>query len=1035
MSDSEKYYGDLSTEIPDMKIMEIDPPDSNRDRFQDFINNSKFIMALFYGKPYSPDIIKREFKSKLTMDPSNGNMEFLRTLIDRNDHAKSLVIAPTGSGKTFSINAIFSQMREEKNVNQLLCLVCPNKVQNIQNEHSDSYAFDALIEGVSLDDMGDGTKQISAVYDKILEIRKYKKEHPEVHLHLVIDECQNLISSNKFREQAIDAIMRLVKDDIADSYVFITATYDSMAGLIPFDKIVLFEDKSYRPVFDKIEIKYSQNDNFNDLLMDTIYHEPKAYVRLNDKKLISSVEATLNENGYKVMGVTSDDKGYHTNPDGEIVYDNMVFDSIINHDDLCNHGPNGLDVVLATSLLDAGTNFNSYSPDSTPMFAIQSPIFCQLDELEQSFNRFRPAKDENGNAIHLNKTIVLQKVPPTTISKAIIYTLDDLKNKHEVKILHSGVVTYFPDENIGADKKGIFSIDGDALEFIEPGKYFIELFSGKDLICTQNLYINYDTNTQDPTADNIESLLAKVMDSKDALFSGKTKSPFDFMDSVMTTLESFTSEYTFNYKTGDKVATAQAVAYPIPYFYTLTHITKELFQEGRKQLALFHNYQASATIANAIPKSTIPANVENVSIPVNAVKDTKLPANITLSDFDNSIFIAAIPNQIIEFNDTSGKSLIKIKTTDAQINVLTYAPNYHTSVEVSITNKHIDITPVDGEGDEFASSHNFDRESTEMLVINDALNDLHIVIENEVGSNIGGISEREYLESLLEVLRKQNPDVGDALFLNFKNKLLIDYPKLFNSAYSKYMSQFYYYPEKLKAELEKRLNVPVSIIYYTPQEFALNETDEKRESILEKINYFYESSTYKDLLCNIMHYGAKIPVDMPEMERQMIASILQSNVYKKEYKALQKLSTILTFDYIIKVINCYESNKQVNKHITRLESMLINQSIMRSDSSMPFSSKKMHVQYSSQKTLISILTKKHETEGVKKFTVNDKFIESVMSEYNTEIKKTLKTAKPLSKVQFKNLLGYTYQIENRDSKSRKPEVTEPILSVEDVPFI
>ena len=167
----------------------------------------------------------------------------------------------------------------------------------------------------------------------------------------------------------------------------------------------------------------------------------------------------------------------------------------------------------------------------------------------------------------------------------------------------------------------------------------------------------------------------------------------------------------------------------------------------------------------------------------------------------------------------------------------------------------------------------------------------------------------------------------------------------------------------------------------------------------------------------------------------MIASILQSNVYKKEYKALQKLSTILTFDYIIKVINCYESSKQVNKHITRLESMLINQSIMRSDSSMPFSSKKMHVQYTSQKTLISILTKKHETEGVKKFTVNDKFIESVMSEYNTEIKKTLKTAKPLSKVQFKNLLGYTYQIENRDSKSRKPEVTEPILSVEDVPFI
>ncbi|MBD5529866.1 MAG: hypothetical protein HDR02_15925 [Lachnospiraceae bacterium] len=61
------------------------------------------------------------------------------------------------------------------------------------------------------------------------------------------------------------------------------------------------------------------------------------------------------DKGQKCFSVTSGDRGYAKNSDGTITYNNTIFDHIANHDNLYNNEGEA-DTILATSLLDAGTN-------------------------------------------------------------------------------------------------------------------------------------------------------------------------------------------------------------------------------------------------------------------------------------------------------------------------------------------------------------------------------------------------------------------------------------------------------------------------------------------------------------------------------------------------------------------------------------------------------------------------------------------------------------------------------------------------------
>lgn len=695
------------------KLPEFYSPKPASARFQDFITNSKEVQELLFGtSDYQPNIMKRTFTEKLTKNPEEGNMEAIKELICQDNGAKSLIIAPTGSGKTYSIDAIFKQITAESSEKQLLCLLCPNRVQNIQNEKSDDYNFEALIEGISLEDNGEDSRQISAVYDKLPEIRKYKKEHPDCKLRVVIDECHTLISANTFREQAISSIMRLIQSGEADSYTFITATYENMC-VFSFDNILLFEDKNYKPVFKSIDIRFAEKTDLDNLIMSTAMHESKPYIRLNSMERIKRIDKTLTNLGINSQTVTADDKGYRTNDDGTVTYNNIIFDHIVNNDDLYNNKGEA-DVILATSLLDAGTNFTRYSPESTPVFVVLSDKLMNIDEIEQSFNRFRPQKDKDGNIIQLDHAIILHQIPDHDITRVRIATHDSNGKSYPKKTIPPMAVSYTdkttPEEKKEGYYNGIITIPGKYFEDLEAGKYIIELSLGysNKIVLTSNLYVNY---VQEADRSQIHSFneiwQSKIMnalqnneeldqDSRTIALDAATDA-LALMEIIKQKEEGNTDSVLsfFNYSTGDEAVRCQLSLRPFEYFFNIPETLKFRKHDADKQLKQFYG-----------------------------IYNVRLSAQTSDDSFDS----------------------------------------------------------------------------------------------------LGGMTEKELLDNTLSMLQSENKsdtNIFKAMYITDNLRLGIDYYKLFNIAYTIYQKQYFYYPERLADELQRRLNVPVSISYHTPENYKI----------------------------------------------------------------------------------------------------------------------------------------------------------------------------------------------------------------------
>lgn len=890
-----------------MGFISMDRVEESADRFQRFIDDSRYVLKTLYNKEdYNPAITKRNFTEKLTKYPEEGNMEYIKSLIELDNGAKNLIIAPTGSGKTYSIDAIFRQMNAESDQKQLLCLLCPNRVQNIQNEKSDKYNFEALVSGVKLDENESDTRQISAVYDKVLEIIRYKENHPDCKLRVVIDECQTLVSANIYRARAVDSIMRLIDKNLADSYTFITATYESMC-CFGFDNIVLFEDKNYKPVFRKIDLRYGTQKQFENLVVDTAIKESKPYIRLNDKEMLKKVQATLTNMGQKCYPVTAEEKGSTTNEDGTVTYKNVIFDHIVNNDDLYNNEGEA-DTIIATSLLDAGTNFTKYSPESTPVFAVCSQNHMNIDEIEQAFNRFRPQKDDTGNVIRLKHAVIIHQVHSSDITKVrIMKRQSDGKMKFVKSILAKNNIIYTdnttPEDRENGLYDGTITIPGKFLSELEDGVYRLQVVLGKnETFMNYNLYVNCWSDEQ-PDEDSLNELFTKQVELTMAHWKDKSdrKISNELLEAELAYNDALSGSTAFIYNTGDESSSSQLI-FNMTIFKTLTEVLDVYMKRAKEQLRQYHGYEAV------------------------------------------------------------GMEL---------------------------------------QGD-----------------------------EDDIYSEI---NRQEYLEGFLQRLKDDEPDIGDALFFTNSMKLLIDYRKLFNSVYTTYQRQYYKYPNMLAVELRRRLNVPVSVSYYEPEEYELEEIEEDREAVLQSLNSLYKNPATKEILCSVLHEGNNIPISLDREYSIQMSKVFQSRLYKNEYKLLQNASKSLTFDYIVKALNSLPDEKSTRKYEKRLKYVLFNQAIARGDT-LPLATKAMKLQFTEQKTLISVIDDMKKSTGTKKFAVNDSFMDSTRKEFNDRMASGFKGYITKSKTQFKNLLYSVYLVINQNIKSRKPEVTELILDVKDVPF-
>ncbi len=1042
---SEQNYKDPS--------LSIRPANPNKDRFQYFLHNSKYILNKLYQKEYQPNVSKRSYTEKLTKYPHEGNQEYIKSLVNLNGGVRNLVIAPTGSGKTYTIDAIFQEIKAESTERQLLCLLCPNKIQNIQNENSDDYDFEALIQGVYLEETEEDIRQISAVYDKLPEISKYKKDHPECRLRVVIDECQNLISANKFREKAIHAIMKLIDDNLADSYTFITATYDSMC-CIAFDNITLFEDRNYKPVFQAIDIRYTERSLFDNAVVDTALHEGKAYVRLNDKKKIQKLKDDLSKKGKKCYSVTADDKGYKVNDDGTVTYNNIIFDHITNADDLYNNEGEA-DTIFATSMLDVGTNFTKYSPQSTPVFAVTMPKMMNVDEIEQAFNRFRPQKDALGNTVRLKHAVILQQKPRFEITKIRVMKYHNSHREYEyVKSIPPKSAHYKDNTTPEEKEQGFYNAT-----LTLPGKYFAELDTGYYIIeCVigdhGGLMVNgLFVNLYDKPQDQYSYLKSLDKDTKYKIFENwmeavnacrENISLNIRMANLMSACALVATEFDFIYNTGDENVSAKCNLKPFSVISTLAEFFDTYYQKARKQLAKFHDYQITEN--NSMTEDTdfsFPDSSEKeISITLPSLSINQKCSYISINNAENEkiVSISCPINGKIHFTDSQGQKLITISCSSGKLSLSilnTKYPKCGALTEGQDKTLKIISAPSrdDVSGNDNWHYNKNDIPPSSPVTIIDTIHHCRIILTSNMSTQIDGKPQREHLEDLLNVFRTLEPDVGDALYFTSSMRLMIDYHKLFNSAYTAYQNQFFYYPDHLSAELQSRLHIPVSITEYAPINYRVESVPENRNMLLENLNMLYQNPATRSILYDVLHSDQSIPNNgLDDVQRKMISELLQSNLYKREYKSLKKLSSTITFDYIIKVLNFAKKEKDTNKHIKRLEYMIINQAIQRNDTQLPFRNGSMYMQFKEQQTLITIINDRKQSTGTKKFTVTDKFIEDLTQEFNSKMTDSFPKYNAMSSVTFKHLLEFTYIIINKNSATRKPELTEPIMDLKDVPF-
>jgi hypothetical protein len=130
----------------------------------------------------------------------------------------------------------------------------------------------------------------------------------------------------------------------------------------------------------------------------------------------------------------------------------------------------------------------------------------------------------------------------------------------------------------------------------------------------------------------------------------------------------------FFYKKGDADVTAMAYSRPVPQFYSLTEILKDLYKQAKIQLARYHAYIAADSVMGNAPKSTTPCSINNVFIKLPSLEMDTNYDNIRISNDtgENIIFIDCSPNQQIHLVNSSNKDLITIQNTDTLLSIIVF---------------------------------------------------------------------------------------------------------------------------------------------------------------------------------------------------------------------------------------------------------------------------------------------------------------------------------------------------------------------------
>lgn len=467
----------------------IDAEDPHKMELINYFYNLKYDEYINYSK-YTPNMII----DVNTYISENNKLDMLL------NHKKSLLIAPTGSGKTFSILNMFKDMEKLlKKQNKKICFVVPNatQVQQVQEEYKIKGAWN------------DANQDLIFIQNTIscYTWDKFGKIEEDLSNTIVVLDEIHQIYTDMYRKHKIDSMIKNLNKCIGR--IDITATPNKIDFNI-YDFIMEYNQK--------VQTDYNVNvyENIDDNEIINIINSSKGKVALF-KDDIGYLEAVCRRTTNKKFDIINS-----SNKDTNLTYANIIKSSTVgNIDLLCNtsvmvagvniNEPNMSDIILV-DVKDKATIkqyiarfrglknvnvhiFNNYQELNT-VYSLENYINYTINEVQKTCDHLNIGRVEGLENIMMDDQIFFKSLERETMAHKIngIYVADTISirnkiytsyyNKCDIVSFISGLGEYFSNiTRIQNDKPENTEIKEDKKEANKLAKEFIdELYKHKEYL-------------------------------------------------------------------------------------------------------------------------------------------------------------------------------------------------------------------------------------------------------------------------------------------------------------------------------------------------------------------------------------------------------------------------------------------------------------------------------------------------------------------------------------------------------------------------
>lgn len=357
---------------------------------------------------YSLKVDTINFKKKIA---EGSNLNKIANIVESNRGKEVLMIAGTGTGKTYTVNQYMDELykRDSERI-ELICVPSTAQARQLEKE-----GFLVLVENNSIVERdflwnrykrnkatGYSSMKIAFVYDKAETVRKFLNKHIKYKVDLFVDEAHKLYTAYNYRKEAVDIVEKLMEEvkEREGTVVLMTATPRSLAFRQSIDHIIFCKGEEKVAKYGEIEVLYKkeQSQSFQDVVYSKILQEHKAgnkcFIRYNsfdDTGDITSKLRALNHLDVKVVSSKNKDFDVEVDTEGHRcnVYKNDIFNCFVNKSSL----PDG-DCWFTTSMLDEGGSITKIEGKGQPdnlvaVFVVKDKRFMQIDDAMQFSARIR----------------------------------------------------------------------------------------------------------------------------------------------------------------------------------------------------------------------------------------------------------------------------------------------------------------------------------------------------------------------------------------------------------------------------------------------------------------------------------------------------------------------------------------------------------------------------------------------------------------------------------------------------------------------